>query len=481
MHSLEIAACPPVLLDRLTRARTRDNDPAQGAVAVTDAQVAELRSALAYLRADDRDLWVAVGHALAELGAVGRGLWLDWSQTSTKWQPRDAQKWDTFSGDQTGYQAVFKAAQDRGWVNPNSKAAKLPVAFTPGPHSGSASFPFRRASDLTSDRAPRAMVVDGLLPTDSVCAVFGNSGCGKTFVVMGWGCCVGTGTPWAGRDVKQGPVFLIVGEGHTGIGARLAAWERETGVPLDDAPLFISEMAANLTDEECVALVVRGIHERLAETGSTHVALIIVDTLSRNFVGDENSSTDMAKFVRLLDVLRVEFKACIVVVHHTGHAESGRARGSSVLRAALDAEYLVARDGLHVTLKATKTKDWEAPPMLDFSLVVVPDEDGDASCVLRAWPDGEMLINGAPLPNTARLSAQQQKVMDLLRTMHADRGRQHPEGTDPAHVGVHEDELRIVLQNHGLVFDRRRWPELLQRLTDRQLIRREGSHVYLRA
>jgi hypothetical protein len=71
--------------------------------------------------------------------------------------------------------------------------------------------------------------------------------------------------------------------------------------------------------------------------------------------------------------------------------------------------------------------------------------------------------------------------MDLLKTMHADRGRQHPEGTDPAHVGVHEDELRIVLQNNGLVFNRKRWPELLQRLADRQLIRREGCHVYPRA
>lgn len=48
---------------------------------------ADLRSALASMRSDDRDLWVRMGLALRELGDIGRGLWLEWSQSSDKYDP----------------------------------------------------------------------------------------------------------------------------------------------------------------------------------------------------------------------------------------------------------------------------------------------------------------------------------------------------------------------------------------------------------
>lgn len=81
--------------------------------------VTDLRSALNHVRSDDRELWVRMGHALHELGDTGRGLWLDWSQTSDSFDPiNDPKQWDTFKPTRTGYQAVFKAAQDAGWVNP---------------------------------------------------------------------------------------------------------------------------------------------------------------------------------------------------------------------------------------------------------------------------------------------------------------------------------------------------------------------------
>lgn len=87
--------------------------------------VVELRSALARLRSDDRDLWIRMGMALRELGDDGRCLWLDWSQTSEKYDPRDAARcWESFKPNATGYQAVFAEAQRHGWVNPASNAAQ---------------------------------------------------------------------------------------------------------------------------------------------------------------------------------------------------------------------------------------------------------------------------------------------------------------------------------------------------------------------
>lgn len=97
--------------------------PADAAVAelVPAATLAELRSALAAMRADDRDLWVANGQRLKRLGEPGRALWIEWSQQSDKFDPADAARvWDSFAADRTGYQAIFAEAQRRRWVNPLS-------------------------------------------------------------------------------------------------------------------------------------------------------------------------------------------------------------------------------------------------------------------------------------------------------------------------------------------------------------------------
>lgn len=91
------------------------------------ATVRDLRSALNHLLADDREQWVSVGLALKELGDVGRGLWLNWSQTSDKFQPSDARTWDTFKPAKTGHAAVFARAQAAGWVNPAKTVKEVPA------------------------------------------------------------------------------------------------------------------------------------------------------------------------------------------------------------------------------------------------------------------------------------------------------------------------------------------------------------------
>lgn len=79
----------------------------------------ELRSALACIPADDRDLWVRMGMALHELGEVGRGLWEDWSRKSDKYQAADAAKvWRSFRPGQMHVESVFFEAQQHGWRTP---------------------------------------------------------------------------------------------------------------------------------------------------------------------------------------------------------------------------------------------------------------------------------------------------------------------------------------------------------------------------
>ncbi len=88
---------------------------------VEEQTIADLRSALLSMTADDRDRWQRLGHGLKTLGDAGRELWLEWSATSEKHDPcADAATWDGFKPNRTSWRAVFAAAQLEGWVNPMS-------------------------------------------------------------------------------------------------------------------------------------------------------------------------------------------------------------------------------------------------------------------------------------------------------------------------------------------------------------------------
>jgi hypothetical protein len=92
---------------------------------ITSGQITDLRSALFHLRADDRELWVRIGHALKVLSDVGRGLFMEWSSQSDKFDLKDAASiWESFKPIKTSYKTVFKIAQEHGWLNPASKAAQ---------------------------------------------------------------------------------------------------------------------------------------------------------------------------------------------------------------------------------------------------------------------------------------------------------------------------------------------------------------------
>lgn len=93
--------------------------------------IQHLRSSLLHMRSDTRSHWVKVGMALHELGDIGRGLWIEWSVTSEKYDAADAAKtWDSFSPTSIGYKFVFTEAQRQGWINPTRSYAHATDIFT---------------------------------------------------------------------------------------------------------------------------------------------------------------------------------------------------------------------------------------------------------------------------------------------------------------------------------------------------------------
>jgi hypothetical protein len=212
---------------------------------------------------------------------------------------------------------------------------------------------------------PPDWLLRGILECDTLALIFGDPGSGKSFLAIDWACRIATGTPWRGHGVRGGPVVYVAGEGQQGLGRRLRAWQECNGVSLTGVNLYVAPAVA-IPDPGRLAELTAAI-----EGQAEPPALIVLDTLARCFGGgDENSTQDMSRFVSACDAMRRQWGCTILVVHHTGHADKNRARGAIALKAALDAEYRLAKDG-SLLLTATKMKDAEIPPPLAMELATV--------------------------------------------------------------------------------------------------------------
>lgn len=222
---------------------------------------------------------------------------------------------------------------------------------------------------LAGDDEPLRWHIDGLIPEDGLIPIHGPPKQGKTFVAIDMGTCVATGEPFHGRKVAQGTVFYICGEGFRAIKQRFAAWSEARGVSLEGAPLFRSQCAVPLLDAESAAMLSDAVAGLAAAHGSPR--LIIVDTLARNFGdGDENSTSDMTRFIAAIDQLKAQWSGCsVIVVHHSGLADTKRARGSSALLGAADAEFRVESNATGPALFCTAMKDAAPGPAMQFELV----------------------------------------------------------------------------------------------------------------
>lgn len=253
--------------------------------------------------------------------------------------------------------------------------------------------------------------VHNVIERDTFGMIFGASGAGKSFVAIDLAACIATGHAWHGQNVSQGAIIYIAGEGYKGITRRFRAWSMHHIFSLESAPIHISRNAIAMGEASALDDAIREI-----DAIQQRPQFIVIDTVARAMAGlDENSATDMSKFVTACDKLRTHYNATLIVVHHSGHAESGRARGSSALRAAVDWEIQVARQTDGLRLSCTKAKDSEPFTPLHFSLdpvAIGSDENGDtiSSAVLAS--------RGTPSPKKIRLTGKNQiAVRDALKAL----------------------------------------------------------------
>ena len=260
---------------------------------------------------------------------------------------------------------------------------------------------FRPLGELLKTPPAENWLAKRIIPASSIIVFFGNSGHGKTFVVIDLLCHIAAGLQWVGEKTRKGPILYLAGEGQHGILRRFKAWfEAHPGH--DDAAnnILIRTFPAALCDPVAAA-------DLLDEVAAMPVKpiAIAIDTLARNFgPGDENSTRDMSAFVATLDALRtVSSETSILLPHHSGHGDKSRARGSSVLKGAIDTEFCVERKETLVTMVCSKMKDADEPAPLTWVLTRqdLPwcDEDGVPmnSAVLVRTAAQPTTVNKSPM------------------------------------------------------------------------------------
>lgn len=256
-------------------------------------------------------------------------------------------------------------------------------------------------------------LVKGIIPRAGLAIVWGPPKCGKSFWTFDLVMHIALGWEYRGRRVQQGPVVYLALEGGHGFRNRVEAWRRQhlnghrgavpfflVDVPVDliaDRGKLIQAIKAQLLDEPPVA--------------------VVIDTLNRALIGDENRSDDMAKFIRAADMIRTAFGCVVIIIHHCGVAGS-RPRGHTSLTGADDAQIAVERNSQTgiVTVRVEHMKDGDASAPIACKLERIElgtDDEGDAitSCVVVPVAD----VPTAGKSAGARMTDNQNRFLDILR------------------------------------------------------------------
>lgn len=327
--------------------------PPTAALIATDQTVADLRSALAVVSADSYDAWVRMGLALKCLDGPGLDLWLEWSQSSPKFDHAEAlAKWNGFEPTSTGFRAVFAEAQRLGWQNP----ARHPLADLAVPHAvrsmsftingapmgsgmdprgpllASASglaFPIATKEEWYSARPSPSPIVANHFYAD-VGVFIAPGGTGKTTSILWQSVHIALGIDlWNMAVIKPGPVLILTAEDPRELLlARLRSICAELQLTDDQTQLVaervrigdVSGSGFRLTAVE--RDVVRPADEPLAELIAAATAigpvLIVIDPAISFGVGEERVNSAEHALVEAGRRIVREVGCCVLYVHHSG-------------------------------------------------------------------------------------------------------------------------------------------------------------------
>ena len=272
---------------------------------------------------------------------------------------------------------------------------------------------------------PVEWLVEGLIPDKSLSMMYGEPGCGKTFIALDMALSIAHETTWQNQAVLGGQVVYVAGEGVGGLKKRITAWHKHKDLK-PRAPFIVVPSSVDLMD----VFNTQDLHTTIKAASAGPVRLVIFDTLARSMTGDENSSQDIGQAVRAMDQVREEFNCAVMAIHHSGKDASRGARGSSAILGAVDSSMRIERVGETVSLTVEKQKDAEmmAPVWMNSVSVDISNDslglDLETSLVLERSDSGPKDKTNQGLRPAQRL------VLDALNEALIKNGQRSPGGDD---------------------------------------------------
>ena len=167
-------------------------------------------------------------------------------------------------------------------------------------------------------------------------------------------------------------------EGGFDLGQRVKAWKEMYGsVDPKNVKLYI-EQPFNLMTEETLDV--------LKQLGKFQPSVIFIDTQTLAAPGvDENSNSEMTSLLSTVKLISQMLGCLVVLVHHSGYSDKGRARGASSMYANMDVSMVVegsAEAQGQRKLKMTKFKSGPLASPMHFTL----QEAGQSVAVVMTEP-----------------------------------------------------------------------------------------------
>ena len=259
--------------------------------------------------------------------------------------------------------------------------------------------PFKIESWQSVKDEPVNWLIEGVIPEKSFVALYGPPASFKSFIAMDIAECIAGGRPWLGKEINgTGPVLYIAGEGHGGIGARIAAIKQHHNTP-DSAQVYVVRSQINLRSSvDDFTNLILAIDELVQELG-VDLRMIVIDTLARAFGGgNENSSDDMGAFIQATGKIQNRYKCSLMLLHHAGKDTTKGLRGHSSLLGAVDTQMEIMRfpETTKGLILMSKQKDGEDGQRYGFEAITVDIDRSDlglengSSLVIEASEVGDM-------------------------------------------------------------------------------------------
>lgn len=211
----------------------------------------------------------------------------------------------------------------------------------------------RHADRMRDSMRPRQPVVPGLVSRGEVSSIVANPKSGKSFVALDAAYAVAGGGSFAGQRCAGGNVLYVATDSPGSVERRMLG----AGA--------VGEQIATIASWRADSAGFQDLREALtAEAAAGRaVSLIVADTYDslRPHGGGGWAENDLEAELVLghFRALAHDFQIGVVIVHHGVRADGGRARGSQVFEAKLDALLVVEREGHVLTLKRVQARDDE--------------------------------------------------------------------------------------------------------------------------